>query len=231
MRIVRACLLALGLAVWAVPSNAQPAMSRGQQVLQINSATCLNRAAQALRAVGFSASASGDFVQGFRDISGAYIVCNDAPGGSVINIFVASGTNDSGVPGRLRQLLQAQMQQPGSPVSPGGTTPTTPGTPATPTTGSLKGNWNLACCKNSLKYTLVINQQQSNSFSGYFDGGNGNVTNGQVRGNVIEFDRSSQHWSGQLVTVQGKLQIVNGNWTGAYADQFKGQTDWHAEKQ
>lgn len=108
----------LAFMVWggAVPSMAQPAMSRGQQQLAINYNECLNRARQALRAVGFTSDGSGNFAQGFKEASGAYITCNDVPGGGmVVNIFVATITNDAGVPGALRQCLQAQMDRPGSP--------------------------------------------------------------------------------------------------------------------
>src|SRR5436305_1397697 len=87
---------------WATMATAQPVMSRGQQLLQVNSAECLTRAAQALRTVGFTQGGAGNFAQGFKDQSGAYIVCNDVSGGAVVNIFVASLGSDAGVPGYLR---------------------------------------------------------------------------------------------------------------------------------
>src|SRR5262249_43335211 len=96
-------------------------MSRGQQQLRTNYTDCLNRARQALNNVGFSVAGAGNFAQGFKDTSGAYIICNDAPGGGVIvNIVVATNTNDAGVPGNLRQLLQAQMERPGAALPPSG---------------------------------------------------------------------------------------------------------------
>jgi hypothetical protein len=106
---------ALLLCGGAVTCVAQPAMSRGQQQLPINNAECLNRARQSLRNVGFSDGGAGNFGQGFKEASGAYIICNDAPGGGVfVNIVVASSSNDANVPGKLRQLLQAQMEKPGA---------------------------------------------------------------------------------------------------------------------
>ena len=121
----RACVqwvaVGLTLVVSAAPCLAQPAMSRGQQQLPTNYADCLNRARQALSNVGFSVAGAGNFAQGFKDTSGAYIICNDAPsGGVIVNIVVATNTNDAGVPGNLRQLLQAQMERPAAALPPSG---------------------------------------------------------------------------------------------------------------
>jgi len=62
----------------------------------------------------------------------------------------------------------------------------------------------------------------------------GNITNGLVSGNTIEFVRSGswgkQRWSAQLVNDGGGLRTVNGVWTGDYLDQFVGRNNWHAEK-
>jgi hypothetical protein len=99
---------------------AQPAMSRGQQQLGISYNECLNRARAALQGTGFSVGGSGNYAQGFRESSGAYIICNDAPGGgTIVNIVVATNTNDAGVPGGLRQMLQAQMEKPAGSPPPG----------------------------------------------------------------------------------------------------------------
>jgi hypothetical protein len=107
--------LAVTLCGGGVTCLAQPAMSRGQQHLPINYDECLNRARQALTNVGFTSTGAGNFAQGFKEASGAYITCNDAPGGGMsVNIFVATITNDAGVPGLLRQCLQAQMERPGT---------------------------------------------------------------------------------------------------------------------
>jgi hypothetical protein len=102
------------------PCVAQPVMSRGQQQLSINYSECLNRARQALKTVGFTVAGAGNDAQGFKEASGAYIICNDAPsGGMMVNIVVATIADDAGVPGSLRQLLQAQMEKPGSATPPG----------------------------------------------------------------------------------------------------------------
>src|SRR4029450_13015574 len=105
-------------------------MSRGQQFLQINSAECLNRAVQALRNVGFLASTSGNFAEVFKEISCAYIICNDGPGGgTAINIIVSSGTNDAGVPGSLRHYCRRKCSRGGTPAN-----------------CALVGNWVVICC-------------------------------------------------------------------------------------
>ena len=99
--------------------EAQPSMSRGQQLLAVGNGECLRRAAGAMAAEGFSAGGAGNFAQGFRGDSGAYIICNDAGAQqSVVNTVVASLSQDSGVPGAIRQALQARMA--GTVVSGGG---------------------------------------------------------------------------------------------------------------
>ena len=116
-RLVYAQQIGLALTLCgAITCLAQPVMSRGQQQLPVNYAECLNRARQALKNAGFTVSGAGNFAQGFKEASGTYITCNEIPGsGTVVNIFVASIANDDGVPGSLRQCLQAQMANPGSP--------------------------------------------------------------------------------------------------------------------
>jgi F5/8 type C domain len=90
--------------------HAQPSMSRGQQELPVGNAECLRRAGAAMAAEGFSPGGAGNFAQGFRGDSGAYIICNDSSAQqSVVNIVVASLSQDSGVPGSVRQALQARM--------------------------------------------------------------------------------------------------------------------------
>jgi len=103
--------------------------------------------------------------------------------------------------------------------------------------GSLVGTWALACCNEELAWKMYIKQQQGTAFSGVLsnDAGGGDVKNGQLRGNVIEFDRvgtwGKQHWSGKLVNDRGSLRMIYGNWTGDYEDRYMGRHDWHAEKQ
>ena len=112
--------LALVLCGSAATAFAQPVMSRGQQQLAIDYNECLKRAQGALRNVGFNTPGpSGDSVNGFKDASGAYIICQPIPGSMVVHIVVATVGNDAGVPGSLRQSLQAQMERPTStpPVS------------------------------------------------------------------------------------------------------------------
>ena len=102
----------------AVACLAQPVMSRGQQQVPVTYNECLSRAQRALATVGFTTGGAGNFAQGWKEASGAYIICNDAPGGGmVVNIVVSTIGNDAGVPGQLRQCLQAQMEKPGSPTA------------------------------------------------------------------------------------------------------------------
>jgi hypothetical protein len=103
----------LALAAWAVPAAAQPSMSRGEQRLPISYDECMQRAVRALQAEGYTLIGQGGaFVHGFKDIHGAYILCNVAPEGTTwANIVVASSHNDAGVPGAERQRLQARMNQ------------------------------------------------------------------------------------------------------------------------
>jgi hypothetical protein len=102
---------------------------------------------------------------------------------------------------------------------------------------SLVGTWAIACCNDSLTGTLAITQQQAGAFSGAITGNlRGDIVNGQVRGDLIEFDRLTdegpQRWSGRLMGRGADLRMVGGTWTGAYAHRFaQGQDNWHAEKQ
>ncbi len=110
--------------------------------------------------------------------------------------------------------------------------------------GGLIGQWSIKCCNDALGWILTITKQEGTTFSGMFSDeyGGGFVTNGQLRGNTIEFDRQEstsgggkpgggkQHWSAQLVNDGGSLRMVNGTWTGDYQDQFVGRNNWHAEK-
>jgi|ERR1051326_938295 hypothetical protein len=116
-QVIRRISFGFILCACAVTGVAQPAMSRGQQQLSVTYNECMNRARQALRSVGFTVEGAGNAAQGWRGESGAYIMCNEAPGNAiVVNIVVASISNDAGVPGNLRQLLQAQMERPGAAV-------------------------------------------------------------------------------------------------------------------
>ncbi len=106
--------------------------------------------------------------------------------------------------------------------------------------GTLSGDWNIKCCNDELAWTLYITKQEGNTFSGSFSSvsGGGFVTNGQVRGSNVEFDRSEgeggrgwkQHWAAQLVNDRGALRMINGVWTGDYLDRYPGRNNWHAEK-
>ncbi len=106
--------------------------------------------------------------------------------------------------------------------------------------GSLIGEWSIQCCNNELGWTLTIANHSGASFSGSFstNTGGGYVTNGQVRGGTIEFDRVEslsgtgwkQHWRGQLVNDSGRLKMTNGVWTGDYLDRYPGRNNFHAEK-
>jgi hypothetical protein len=107
------CGFLLALAFFALASSAaaQPAMSRGEQLLPINYNECSRRAEQAYIAEGWvNIGKGGAFVRAFKENNGAYITCNVAPENKIwANIFVASNSGDSNVPGAERVKLQNRM--------------------------------------------------------------------------------------------------------------------------
>lgn len=109
MRYLAATTLILALALaLATPVLAQPAMSRGEQILPLSYQDCMSRAAGAFRSYGWvNIGSGGAYTNAFRGGSGAYITCNEAvPGRMIVNIFVASNGGDAA---RERQELQGAM--------------------------------------------------------------------------------------------------------------------------
>jgi hypothetical protein len=111
------------------------------------------------------------------------------------------------------------------------------GTTGSNVRGNLIGTWTIKCCNDSLVWeALNITNQDGDTFAGSFTGEHlgGDVTNGRVRGNMIEFVRSGgwgkQVWTAELVNDGGGLRMMNGVWTGDFLDQFQGRNNWHAEK-
>jgi hypothetical protein len=90
---------------------AQPAWSRGEQRFQINFQEGMNRADAALRAEGYvNIGMQANMVYGYKGENSAVITCNEGTNGYYwINIFVASLTNNHGVPGAERVKLQGRM--------------------------------------------------------------------------------------------------------------------------
>ena len=213
-----ACMQLIGLVLTicccAGTCLAQPVMSRGQQQLNVNYNECLNRARQALGSAGFvNIGVSGNFANGFKEASGAYITCNDAPGGGmVVNIFVATIANDSGVPGYLRQCLQAQMERPGTGC--GQITP--PVSTGTPPPGGTRVNlvskwsWSAKCNNQPFTGTFQITTQGPDGFSGSFLSDNSSIR-GQVTGDNIQFTRhipaGDQKWAGMVRAGPGGLHM------------------------
>jgi hypothetical protein len=120
---------------------------------------------------------------------------------------------------------------------PGAGLPAAGGQGPGPDAPSIVGTWSIACCNDSLTGTLTITQLHAGAFSGAISGNLvGDIVNGQVRGDLIEFDRRTdegpQRWSGRLSGSGADLRVVGGTWTGAYANRFtQDQHNWHAEKQ
>jgi hypothetical protein len=197
----------------------QPSYSRGEQQLAITYEFAMNRAKAALIAEGYvNLNQGGAFISGYKGINTAIIMCNVAPDAKTwVNIVVASNATDSNIPGAERVKLQKRMDQNLS-------------------GSNLVGEWFLKCCNDELQWKLHIKNQNGSDFSGSFNdvNGGGNITNGKINGNNIEFVRSgnwgSQKWTAQLTTVGGQQRIVNGVWTGDYLDAYKGKNNWHAEK-
>lgn len=96
--------------------HAQPAWSRGEQYLQISFQEGMSRAENALRTEGYvNLNTQANMVYGYKGENSAVITCNEGTNGRYwINIFVASLTNNSGVPGNERVKLQQRMSQSGS---------------------------------------------------------------------------------------------------------------------
>ncbi len=101
------------LIVGALPTTAQPAMSRGEQDLPITHAECMSRAQASLAAEGYvNLWSTGSSVAGYKDIHSSIVMCNGSPSGTTwANVVTASISNDGGVPGGERQRLQTRMNQ------------------------------------------------------------------------------------------------------------------------
>lgn len=112
MRILNILFCGVVLSVVPMIAAGQPSVSRGQQILSIGYEECLRRAQGAFSAEGWgNIGTSGNAVNAFKGIHASYIVCNPAPDAKMaVNVFVASTSNDSGVPGYERQRLQARME-------------------------------------------------------------------------------------------------------------------------
>jgi len=120
-------LLAVAFFALASSASAQPAIARGERLLPISYNECMQRAEQAFISEGWVNLGKGAaFMYGYKESNGAYITCNVAPENKVwANIFVASNSGDSGVPGGERVKLERRMEQSGS--SGGCNTPTISG--------------------------------------------------------------------------------------------------------
>lgn len=112
MRIPNILFCGVVMSLLPLIAAAQPAVSRGQQILSISYEECLRRAQGAYSAESWgNIGTSGNAVNAFKGIHAAYIICNPAPDAKMaVNVFVASSSNDSGVPGYERQRLQARME-------------------------------------------------------------------------------------------------------------------------
>ena len=107
-RKVLCFLLFLAAAVSAV---AQPAWSKGGQILTASHEEGMKRARRSLEAEGYAITNTGsDFTGGAKGIHSAVITCVATTEGQLhVIIFVASAAVDGGVPGAERERLQAQM--------------------------------------------------------------------------------------------------------------------------
>jgi len=90
---------------------------------------------------------------------------------------------------------------------------------------NLLGAWTWRCCRGAHSGTFTIDRQDAGGrFSGRFgntpsDGGT--LLQGRIRGNRIEFTRSSpawnggtQQWTAGIEVRNGRLHTVNGRWRG-----------------
>ena len=129
-------------------ATAQPAFSRGIQILSASHDECMRRARNALITEGYvNMSNGGDYYAGFKSIHTAVITCNGTSDGrTYVNVFVASQTNDSGLPGGERVRLQGRMDNSTSSV--------------TPPSNYVQADWNTQADtyrgKNGQRYTYNI---------------------------------------------------------------------------
>lgn len=109
-------LITLAFSVVTSVVQAQPSWSRGEQSFQISFQEAMSRAENALRTEGYvNLNTQANMVYGYKGENSAVITCNEGTNGRYwINIFVASLTNNSGVPGNERVKLQQRMNQPGT---------------------------------------------------------------------------------------------------------------------
>jgi len=112
------CLLLI--LVNAGNAEAQPAFSRGIQIIGANHDECMSRAKNALQAEGYvNLSNGGDYYAGFKGLNTAVITCNGTSDGrTYVNIFVATQTSDANLPGAERVRLQGRMDNSSSNVTP-----------------------------------------------------------------------------------------------------------------
>jgi len=106
-------LLLAAFVVSASPAlAASPAVSRGEELLAISFEDCIVRARKAFIDEGWKVS-EGDntsYALGRKGIHTAYITCSPGPDAKTwANVFVASYTQDSQVPGAERTRLQLRM--------------------------------------------------------------------------------------------------------------------------
>ncbi|MEO7310751.1 MAG: LCCL domain-containing protein [Chitinophagaceae bacterium] len=105
-------LIPIALFVAVLSVNSQPSWSRGIQIMNFKHEEGMRRIKQALQAEGYAIqNEAGDFMAGYKNNNTAVIACNVSGDKAFINIFVASTSNDSNVPGAERVRLQAQMDK------------------------------------------------------------------------------------------------------------------------
>lgn len=138
MGFARAIAVALVLA--PMPLVAAPAMSRGQQFLSISHQECLDRATSVLQRAGYTLwGTAGNGPWGHSGIHSAIVFCEPHSNGQeVVDIAVASESNDGNVPGAERVRLQELM---GSQSKPGGG-----GTPCPTNATGLRGTGQQLTC-------------------------------------------------------------------------------------
>lgn len=138
---------------------AQPAFSRGIQIINASLEECMRRAKAALQSEGYVNMSSGsDYYAGFKKINTSVITCNaTSDGRCYINIFVASQTNDPDIPGAERVRLQGKMEN--TNADPNNNTNTNRSTNI-PTPGVIQAAWTTQAGayrgKNGERFTFYI---------------------------------------------------------------------------
>jgi hypothetical protein len=210
------CGLLFILAFFAFVSavSAQPAMSRGEQLLPISYDECIRRAERAYTDEGWvNIGKGGAYVNAFKENNGAYIMCNVAPENKIwVNIVVASSSGDSGVPGSERVKLQGRMGQSSASVAGCGL-----GRTWSDTESGISQTWTRRGSSDVFDVSGMINGSPFTAEQTI-----------EIKGNKVFINRYKAG-DGNTCTFEGTIQSDGVTVTGSYdCTRFKPSSGWRA---